>query len=79
MKKLALLTAAATLTMSGVVMTIKSFVPAVTAATMAATEPGRTAAAPPDMMVIVPAEVIDPKADVLIGTGDGSNGAWVKP
>jgi hypothetical protein len=30
-------------------------------------------------MKIVPADVIDPGAEVLIGTGDGSNGAWDGP
>jgi hypothetical protein len=30
-------------------------------------------------MRIVPAPVIDPDAEVFIGTGDGSNGSWVRP
>jgi hypothetical protein len=29
-------------------------------------------------MKIVPAPVIDPSAEVFIGTGDGSSGSWVR-
>ena len=31
------------------------------------------------MMRIVPAPVIDPSDEVFIGTGDYSNGSWVRP
>jgi hypothetical protein len=30
-------------------------------------------------MKIVPSPVIDPRAEVFVGTGDGSGGAWVRP
>jgi hypothetical protein len=80
LRKSVLLMAAAALTVSGAIVVMKSLVrvtsaqPAVIAPTQA-----RTAVYPPDMMVIVPALVIDPNAGVFVGTGDGSNGAWVGP
>jgi hypothetical protein len=30
-------------------------------------------------MMIAPAPVIDPRDEMFIGTGDGSNGFWVQP
>ncbi len=39
----------------------------------------RAAAPRAAAMTIVPAPVIDPDAEVFIGTGDGSNGSWVRP
>jgi hypothetical protein len=29
-------------------------------------------------MNIAPASVIDPSAEVFVGTGDGSNGSWIR-
>jgi hypothetical protein len=45
----------------------------------AALDGPRAAGAEPAMMKIVPAEVLDPSSLVFIGTGDGSNGSWVRP
>ena len=28
---------------------------------------------------VAPAPVIDPSAEVFVGTGDGSNGSWIRP
>jgi len=46
-----------------------------------ATTPGHTTAATarPATMDIVPAPVIDPKAELFIGTGDVTEGSWVRP
>jgi hypothetical protein len=33
----------------------------------------------PTTMRIAPAPVIDSGAEIFIGTGDGSNGSWVRP
>jgi hypothetical protein len=41
--------------------------------------PQRASAARPATMQIVPAPVIDPKAEFFLGTGDGSNGSWIRP
>jgi hypothetical protein len=39
----------------------------------------KPAAVTADMMAIVPAPVLDTRAGVFVGTGDSSNGVWVKP
>ena len=75
--------AAATLTVSGAIVVMKSFVHVTSATAMqpTVTAPARVKMSvfPPDMMAIVPAPVVDTKAEAFIGTGDGSNGVWVRP
>jgi hypothetical protein len=43
-----------------------------------ATGPASAAGAPPATTAIVPAPVIDPRAEMFVGTGDGSAGTWVR-
>jgi hypothetical protein len=81
MTKRHLLTTAMILTALGSVVAIKSFIPAtfVVAPQTASTLARPTAMSQPAPIEIVPAPVIDPKAEVFIGTGDRSAGSWVKP
>jgi len=80
MRKAALFTAAAILIASGVAAAMKWSEPPTDAPALhAAVVTGPSAATPAPMMKIVPAPVIDPHAEVFVGTGDGSGGAWVKP
>jgi hypothetical protein len=81
MTKRNLLTMTTILTVLGLVVTIKPFIPATSVAMpQAATIPARPIAmSQPATMEIVPAPVIDPKAAVFIGTGDRSAGSWIKP
>jgi hypothetical protein len=77
MRKAALLTAAVILIASGVAVAMKwSEPPAEAPALRTAVAVTSQPAAP--TMKIVPAPVIDPNAEVFVGTGDG-NGGWVKP
>jgi len=77
MRKAALLTAAAILIASGVAAAMKWSEPPAEAPARHATAPAGTPAS--STMKIVPAAAIDPTAEVFVGTGDGSGGAWVKP
>ncbi len=83
MSKPALVVAAAVLTVLGSVATTKSLMPSTSAAAMhdslLATTRVASRVAPSEMIAIVPAPVIETNAQVFIGTGDGSGGAWVKP
>ena len=81
MRKAALFTAAAILIASGVAAAMKWSEPPTDAPALhaAVVVTGPSAATPAPMMKIVPAPVIDPHAEVFVGTGDGSGGAWVKP
>jgi hypothetical protein len=81
MRKAALLTVAAILVASGVAVAMKrseapAEAPALHTALVVTGQPTTSA---PAMMKIVPAPVIDPNAEVFVGTGDGSGGAWVRP
>ena len=80
MRKPVLLTAAATLTVLATIVAIKSFVAVNAGAQMQrpVIAAARTAT-PPEMMAIVPAPTIDTKAEIFVGTGDGSGGGWVRP
>jgi hypothetical protein len=80
MKKSTFLIATAILAAAGTLIATRSFVSATPAApaehrTIARAVSALTA----DMRPIVPAPVIDPKAEVFIGTGDGAGGAWTRP
>jgi hypothetical protein len=77
------LTAVAILAVLDVVVVAKSFVP-VTAETTRQTAAIAPACVPsavlsPGMMAIVPASALDRTAEAFIGTGDASNGTWVRP
>ena len=78
--KLALIVAIAAVAIA--VVATKSFVPVTSAAmhpAVIASAHAATRVSPPEMMAIVSAPVIDTKAEVFVGTGDGSGGAWGKP
>jgi len=47
--------------------------------TRAAERQPTAATVQPALMEIVAAPVIDPNSELFIGTGDGSNGSWVRP
>ena len=82
MSKPALLIAAAILTVLGAGAATKSLVPVTSATEMHdSLAPTHVASrvSSSGMMAIVPAPVIDSTAEVFVGTGDGSGGAWVKP
>ena len=82
MRRPALFAAAAILTVIGAAVAMKLFVAATsaTAAHHAVVASARVATPVSEsgMMAIVPAPVIDTKAEVFIGTGDASGGDWVK-
>jgi len=82
MTKRHVLMAATIMTVVGSVVAIKPFMHAtsVAAVPQAPTIRAHTpATSQPATMEIVPAPVIDATAEVFIGTGDGSEGSWVKP
>lgn len=83
MRKSTLVKATVALTALGAVVAVKSLVHVTSATGMQAkvNAPARLRMSvfPPDMMAIVPAPVIDTKAEAFVGTGDGSNGVWIKP
>ena len=45
----------------------------------AAARQSKAATVQPALMEIVAAPVIDSNAELFIGTGDGSNGSWIRP
>ena len=59
--------------------TFKVLDPVPTAARQVVTTPRHTAAALPSTTYIMPASVVDSRAEFFIGTGDGSAGSWVRP
>ncbi len=80
MKNRGLLATVTILTVLSAVVTIKAFSFATTsAAPKPVTMSARTSASAPTTMAIVPASAIDPSTSLFIGTGDGSNGSWVRP
>jgi len=82
MRRAALLTAAAAiLIVSGVAVAMKWSEPPAEAPALhtALVVTGPSTATAPPTMKIVPAQAIDPNAEVFVGTGDGSGGGWVKP
>ena len=80
MRKLKLSIAVAILAALGTLVAIKSFAPATSAPTARHGAAAPVAyVMPTDMRPIVPSPVIDPHAQVFVGTGDGAAGAWVRP
>jgi hypothetical protein len=81
MRKATLLTAAAILIASGVAVAMKWSEPPAEAPALhaAAAVTGTSAATATPTMKIVPAQAIDPNAEVFVGTGDGSGGGWTRP
>ena len=79
MRKLQLLTALTILVVLGTGATIKLDTSANLAAPRQALPSSqRASTAPLATMQIVPAPVIDPKAEFFVGTGDRSNGSWIR-
>jgi hypothetical protein len=67
----------------GAAITVRSFAMVVsstsTRESIVAATSGPAADAPVATMKIAPAPVIDPGAERFVGTGDGSEGGWVRP